>query len=265
MEDFQVLFPRRAVICKEPLNIKRFENVVYRKVNDAELHCDIYLPHERKGNKKLPVVFMVHGEAPSDVIKDMGYYISIGEFIASKGMAAVTFNHRTIISGSIIGDVLDDIAEVRNFISSSSDSFFIDTSKSCVWALSSGMPFGFYNAINYKPEDVKCIVGHYGFGDFQSLLNLFPERNVPGEVIPDILNGIITSPLLIARAGLDFKIIHDSLDRFIQKCLELNADMDLYNHRTGQHAFDIQDDNERSHELLYKTIQFIQKNLLTDN
>ncbi len=264
MEDFQVLFPKRNVICKEPLNVKRFHNVTYRTINNIEYHCDIYLPQQTDKDIKLPVVFMVHGEAPSDVVKDMGYYISTGEFIASSGMAAVTFNHRTLISGSIICDVLDDIAEVRNFISSSSDRFFIDTSKSCIWALSAGMPFGIYNALNYKTEDVKCIVGHYGFGDFPSLLNIFPERNVPGEVIPEIINGKISAPMLIVRAGLDFKIFNDSLDRFILKCMELNADIDLYNHSTGQHAFDIQDDNERSHELLHKTVQFIRKNLLND-
>ena len=127
------------------------------------------------------------------------------------------------------------------------------------------MPFGFYNALNYKPEEVKCIVGHYGFGDFTSLLNLFPGRKIEGEVIPEIMTGSVTTPMLIVRAGLDFKIFHDSLDRFIMKCFELNANLDLYNHSTGQHAFDILDDNERSHELLNKTIQFIQKHLLPDD
>jgi len=264
MEDFQVLFPKRNVICKEPLNVKRIKDVTYKTVNNVEYHCDIYLPQEMTDNRKLPVVFMVHGEAPSNEVKNMGYYISTGELIASKGIAAVTFNHRILMSGSMINEVLEDIAEVRNFINSGSGRFNIDTAKTCVWSVSSGMPFGLYNAIHYKPEDVKCIVGHYGFADFTSPLNMFSARQDPGEAIPEIMTGSIAAPMLIVRAGLDFKIIHDSLDRFLMKCLESNANIDLYNHSTGQHAFDILDDNERSHELLNKTLEFIQKHLLPD-
>ena len=265
MEDFQVLFPKRNVICKEPLNVKRIKDVTYKTVNNVEYHCDIYLPREFTGNKKLPVVFMVHGDAPSNEVKDMGYYISTGEFIASRGIAAVTFNHRTLMSGCMINEVLDDIADVRNFIGYSLDRFNIDTASSCIWSLSSGMPFGLYNALNFKVEDVRCIVGHYGFADFASILSFFSGRQNTGEVIPEIMTCNITTPMLIIRAGLDFKFVNDSLDRFIMKCFELNANIDLYNHSTGQHAFDILDDNERSHELLNKTIQFIEKNLLPDN
>jgi len=265
MEDFQVLFPKRIIVCKEPVNVKRMENITYHTVNDVEYHCDIYLPDEIQGNKKLPVVFMVHGEAPVPGVKDMGEYISTGEFIASKGIAAVTFNHRMLNTGSTITEVLDDIAEVRDFIKSGLNRFNIDTTRSCVWSLSSGMPFGMCNALNFKPEDVKCIVGQYGFGDFASLLNLFPERKVTGEVIPEIFTGSFSTPMMLIRAGLDFKFFQESMDRFIMKCFELNAELDVYNHSAGHHAFDITDDNPRSHEMLYKTLQFIQKHLLEDN
>ena len=129
MEDFQILFPKRIVTCKEPLNVKRIKDISYKTVNNAEYLCDIYMPQEISGNEKLPVVFMVHGEAPSLEVKNMGYYISAGEFISSKGMAVVTFNHRMLNTGNIINDVLDDIADVRNFINSSSDRFNIDTAK----------------------------------------------------------------------------------------------------------------------------------------
>lgn len=33
--------------------------------------------------------------------------------------------------------------------------------------------------------------------------------------------------------------------------------MDIYNHPTGVHAFDLFNDNERTHEIIKKTLEFL--------
>ncbi len=195
-------------------------------------------------------------------MKEMGCYISYGELIASKGMAAVTFNHRTIMGGATINEVLADIAHARDHMRTHAADFNIDPSRSCVFALSAGMPFAAYNALSDNPAEVKCFVGLYGLGDFRSLLSVLPDRRDLSQLIPEIITGRITFPMLIVRAGLDMTLFSDSVDRFILQCLNMNADMDVYCHSTGHHAFDILDDNQRSHELIGNTMNFMHKHLL---
>jgi dienelactone hydrolase len=64
-------------------------------------------------------------------------------------------------------------------------------------------------------------------------------------------------PIFIARAGLDDATLNDGVDRFVQLALAKNLTIEVVNHATGHHGFDIEDDNERSREILRRTIEFI--------
>ena len=129
MEDFQTMFPKRIVACKNPLDVTRIKDITYKSVQNTDLLCDVYLPKKNTVDKKLPVVFLVHGEAPVPVLKDMGCYISYGELVASLGMAAVSFNHRMVMTGSSIRELLDDISDVRGYIRKHADDYSIDSSQ----------------------------------------------------------------------------------------------------------------------------------------
>jgi hypothetical protein len=75
------------------------------------------------------------------------------------------------------------------------------------------------------------------------------ESNKPTSLYP---------PMFIARAGLDSPDLNDGLDRFVQAALRNNVAVELFNHPTGQHGFDIEDDNARSREILKRTVEFLQ-------
>jgi hypothetical protein len=64
-------------------------------------------------------------------------------------------------------------------------------------------------------------------------------------------------PMFIARAGLDDADLNAGLDHFVQIALSRNATLDLANHATGHHGFDVDDNNERSREIVKRTIEFI--------
>jgi hypothetical protein len=64
-------------------------------------------------------------------------------------------------------------------------------------------------------------------------------------------------PIFIARAGLDDKELNDGIDRFVQLALSKNLTLDVVNHATGHHAFDIEDNNERSRDIIKRTLDFI--------
>jgi hypothetical protein len=63
--------------------------------------------------------------------------------------------------------------------------------------------------------------------------------------------------LMIARAGLDMPQFNEGIDHFIQQALARNASMDVLNHATGQHGFDVRDDNQRTRDILRRTVEFI--------
>jgi hypothetical protein len=52
--------------------------------------------------------------------------------------------------------------------------------------------------------------------------------------------------------------LNEAIDRFIAVALRKNATIDVMNHPTGQHGFDFRDDNERTREILARTVEFIQ-------
>ena len=63
--------------------------------------------------------------------------------------------------------------------------------------------------------------------------------------------------MFVARAGLDDASLNAGLDHFVQTALKNNVLLELFNHPAGHHGFDIQDDNDRSREILKRTIEFL--------
>lgn len=64
-------------------------------------------------------------------------------------------------------------------------------------------------------------------------------------------------PMFIARAGLDDADSNESTDRFIQAALSNNLTIDSMNHPQGHHGFDVDDDNDRSREIIKRAVEFI--------
>jgi dienelactone hydrolase len=68
-------------------------------------------------------------------------------------------------------------------------------------------------------------------------------------------------PIFIARAGLDQRMINDTIDLFVQEALAGNAMLDVMNHPAGRHGFDMLDDDERSREIIGRAVAFAQAHL----
>lgn len=263
MENFEEMFPKRIITGGEPLDSRRVRDLKYNSAGGEDYCCDVYLPDTPACGKGYPVMIMVHGESPAQGLKDMGYYISVGEMLAARGISTVSFNHRTLMAGNRIGEAIEDIEIIRDFVDINASRFDFDTSKVAIWSVSMGMPYGMYNALNYRPDDVKCIVGYYGVGDFATLLNI--TQGVDDYYrAENVIKGGINSPILIARAGLDYEFINESLDRFLIECLKQNACVEVYNHPAGHHAFDLLDDNSRTHEIVNRTFEFIERHLCSE-
>ena len=86
----------------------------------------------------------IHGDGPPDVIrdiKDWGQYVSWGELLASTGIAAVTFNHRSSRGGTRMHDVASDIDAALDYVASNAEEWNLDASRLGLWSCSMGVPF----------------------------------------------------------------------------------------------------------------------------
>jgi len=242
-------------------------DVVYKTVEGTELKIDIYTPPGLPADARLPVIFFIHGGfLPQDIKllpKDWGVYQSYGRLAAASGFVGVTFNHRyrswsRADLDRSFADVLDAIAFVRG----RADSEHADPDRAVLWGFSGGGPH-LCLAVREKMGFVRCVVSFYGLLDLEPQVrsqSLDPEKERTAEYSPITYlrkDGPPFPPIFIGRAGLDSPAINDSVDLFVAKALGLNLLLDLANHPTGHHGFDVLDDNERSREIIVAALEFI--------
>ena len=68
--------------------------------------------------------------------------------------------------------------------------------------------------------------------------------------------------MLVARAGLDRPVFNDAIDRFVAEAVQRGATIELLTHPRGQHGFDVLDDDDRSREIVARTLAFMSWHLL---
>jgi hypothetical protein len=95
--------------------------------------------------------------------------------------------------------------------------------------------------INYRGANVFCLF-------IMLLAPSLHKLKQKGQAVP---------PLFIARAGLDNPAVNGALDRFAQEAMTRNVTIDFVNHAAGHHGFDFLDDDERTREIIRRTIEFI--------
>lgn len=256
------------IVCTAPASetFSRVGDVAYRLIDGDALKLDVYRP--ARAPAPLPTVVLIHGDGSPDVIrdiKDWGQYISWGELLASTGIAAVTFNHRSSHRGTRPYDVASDIDAALNYIASNSEEWNLDPSRLGLWACSLGVPFAMRVAFNGSPS-LRCLAALYG------PMEVMPSPDVTESDAEDtrrefsplhrLRSGSELPPLLIARAGRDqFPRLNDSIDAFVMLALAQNREIDLLNHPSGSHGFDVQNDCRRSRDVIEAILNFYRKHL----
>lgn len=259
------LFAFKRIVYNVPgmTRVKVVKDRVYKRVGGAELKMDVYSPLNPGRSARRPAVIFIHGgRVPPNLRttpKEWGAYVSFGQLVAASGFVGVTFNHRFYTWNSLPdsqSDLNDLIAHVRN----NADSLGVDKDRIILWAVSAGGVFLGHPLRDAHPY-VRCIVGYYPQLDLQNARKSAPA-SVTDETLREYsaihhLGNKSVPPIFIARAGLDDAELNDGVDRFVQLALSKNLTIEVVNHATGHHGFDIEDDNDRSREILRRTIEFI--------
>lgn len=239
--------------------VKINKDLEYReRIDNREFLMDVYTPHNLKKDTKLPAVILVHGEADMPKIKDTGYYDSVGRLVASQDFIAVVFNHRVLVGGATISEVVSDIEAAIEYVIENADELRIDKDNIGIWAFSGGVPPATYIGLTNSSYNLNCLVVYYGLMDYTGLTSEVDEKYLPLKVLE--AESINKLPIFIARAGKDFRI-NITLDSFVNKALANSFDITLFNHAEGVHAFEIYNDDARTREIIKGTLDFLKEHL----
>ncbi len=260
MPDMNELFQKRIVLPVQVAACRRTAVEYTTHQGDSRIF-DLYEPREVAENGH-PVVILIHGEAPMENLKDSGQQVSIGEWLASQGIAAIGFNHAMLAQGKTIEAVLGDIRDLLRHVIERHEQYHLDRERIGLWAFSGGTQFALYLALKEFRQQIKSLALYYGCMTIRDLLDMFaafmPIDRHLGDGYDDI-DALCSQPgnfpaMFIARAGLDREIINRSIDQSLPVLLRRNVRLALYNHEQGQHAFDMLDDVPRSREILEATL-----------
>ncbi len=286
LEEQELDDPRRKRVVYTPPAMKKAtvsKDIVYKTVEEVDLKLDVYYPPDRQKQTRLPAVILIHGDGTDENLRDIknsGQYVSWGQLIAAAGLIAVTANHRSSAGLHNAAGVANDIDDLISYVRDNSAALHINEDVLCIWTCSAGAPFGLRAALYENPLYIRCIVCYYGFTQLKAYYDaLYSEQSDESPLLPpafseedfdefsasDLLQrrqGEIP-PLFVARAGLDYPELNETLDSFVAEAIAQNVQLDFMNHPTGQHAFDLLDDDPRSHEIIKATLEFLQVNLLS--
>ena len=239
-------------------------NLLYKYLGSDRLVADLYLPRAPGAVARYPVVVVIHGAVPRGVApKDWASYVSWGQLIASCGMAAITFNHSLLWSEGYDPDALlagaTDTGDLLAFVRDNSSSFGLDPDRIGLMAFSAGGPL-LAAPLADSHAFLRCVVGFYSYlGE-----PLPPDSDDAGRFCPSnaLKRDTTATPVFIAKAGLDRPQINDSIDDFVDTARSLGREVSLVYHPTGQHGFDIMDDDGTSRAIIRQSVEFMQSHLL---
>ncbi|HVT17306.1 MAG TPA: hypothetical protein VHQ90_14150 [Thermoanaerobaculia bacterium] len=258
-------FRKRVVYTVPGMDeVEVLREIVYREVDGEGLPMDVYLPPRLRPDERRAGVVLIHGgpvpRMPGRSIKNLGVFLSYGELLAASGLVAVMFDHRFHAFADLAGSAAN-IAAAIAFAGQQAERFHLDADRLCLWAFSGGGSF-LAPALRERPEHVRCLVAFYAALDLRPLAPRISD--VPIEVLESYspvacftAEPFAGPPLLVARAGQDQPWLNATIDDFVRAALSANAPLDLLNHPSGRHGFDILDDHPRTHEILARTVEFV--------
>ncbi len=269
--DLKELIQKRVVYSIPGMERARVrKDLTYKTVDGNPLKLDLYYPADASEDEPLPAVVLVHGEWPPEIImhsKETGGFVSTGQLIAASGLVAVNFNHRATERLTKLHEAAGDVHDLITYVQDNAASLGVDPDRLCVWVFSAGMPLGMWAAMHDALPYVRCIVAYYGVMDLESVRNSLPKkvskkdlrefsalhhlREHPKEI----------APIFIAKAGLDRPGLNGTIDLFAEEARRLGAKVEVMVHEEGRHGFDVLDDDDRSREIIKRTLAFITENI----
>jgi acetyl esterase/lipase len=234
------------------------QNLKYTDVDDPMVRMDVYTPAASPSNERRPIVVLIHGGVPASLpVKDMGAYRSWGRLIAAHGMVAVTFTHRLRWPLAQIEQAESDVRAAIEYARANAGKFNADEDRICVAAWSAGGPL-LAVALQEERQYIRCALAIYPLVDLEGN----EGKNIERFALATYVRKPTFVPFFLARAGRDsFPTLNERLDRLVAAALAANAPLTLMNHPSGVHGFDVENDDERSREIIRAAVAFMRAHL----
>jgi acetyl esterase/lipase len=239
-------------------------NLTYKAIDGTPLGMDAYLPPTARPGARRPALIFMLGDAAPEALrnaKDWTFMQSYGRLAAVSGFIGITFNHRSSENFTKLPEVRADIDDLIRHVRTNAAALAIDPERICLWFFS-GSGVHLESGLGTNASFVRCIVGYYPL--------LAPSRRIP---MSDALRGQFSAleqikrhsgkipPLLLVRAGLDSLSLNQSLDEFRQQATASGVALEMLEHPSGEHAFDIRNDDDTSRDIIRRTLDFVKQHL----
>jgi dienelactone hydrolase len=243
--------PRSTVTCRG--------DIPYAADDKSERLMDVYTPTGGNAVGVRPAILFVHGgPIPNNLAtppKDWNLFRGYGRLAAAMDLAGVTFNHR-LFSVSSYADAAEDVRTAVEYVRANAESLRIDKNNLCVWAFSGGGPL-LSDYLRESREYIRCLVAYYAVLDLPGSISGVSTPEVSFSPAAQLKQAIAPiPPMFIARAGLDSRELNATINSYLREAVTRNLSVDFANHSTGHHGFDVEDDNERSREIIRRTLDF---------
>ena len=222
---------------------------------------DLYRPPDAAG--PLPAVVLVTGFADPGfrtiagcAFKDTAPFSSWARLLAASGLAAVTYSN---------ADPAADAPAVLAYLRDHADELGLDAGRFGLWACSGHAPNALAVLGGTPNPAIRCAALCCGYMlDVEGSTEVADLGRRFKFVVPDIDADEIPSDaaLLIARAGADATPgVNASIDRFARYAATRGLDVEVVEHPTGPHAFDVLEDSDTSRVVIRRVVEFLRGRL----
>ena len=252
-------------------------DIVYKTVEGSagktDLKLDLYLPTDAKKGQGFPAVILISGggvEGGDHDWRNAGVYKSYGRILAASGFAGITFNKRYARGPAGTLNGIADLRDLVGYLRQHAVELSLDKDHLAFWGFSAG---GFLlapvlgEAASYS-RAVICFycVSDIGQDTWAGVEGVSDEIRAGARTAASSMEQIRRGghpfpPIFVGRAGWDSPGLNNTIDRFVAEALAKNATIEVMNHPTGRHGFDIIDLNDRSREIIRRALEFLKTNL----
>lgn len=240
---------RRPIVYSVPgmAGVRVREGITYKTVGNSALEFDMYSP--AIASRATPAVILVHGGPVSGpAIRSTGFFSSYGRLLAASGMTGIAFDHR-FTGVDRLPDSAADLADLVGYVRRQASGLGVDQDSLALWSFSAGAQLT-AAVLRERQAWWKMIVAYYG--------TMEPLTGKPDARMSAIAalgqDASNAPPIILARAGRDDPSINATIDRFSARAISAGATVDLLLHPTGRHNFDLLDADERSRQIIRRTL-----------
>lgn len=239
------------------------KGVAYTATDDGGPVLDLYLPRAAAAAPR-PAWLLVHGgplPAAMTAKRPPGswrFFRDYGALAAAAGRVGIVVGHRYDSIETIPGSEADVRAAVE-WVRAQAGELGVDPERLGLW-LFSGAGVHLAPLLAAPPPGVRTVVAFYPVVEPEVLtamgLGPVPER------LRDRSPAAVADPraaprLFLVRAGRDQPALNAALDGFAARLAAAGATVELATHPSGQHGFEILDDDARTRELVERAAAFL--------